>query len=266
VRLGRFTSITEVWNWIEQYFQQYEYNIKQILEYWQIYEIDPALLAELLRQGLSFYEEYRPDTHPETYSVDGDVQRYVDPESWAALRGGAGTAHSDETKLFTSQFRGSTIAGKWDNLRRPILLFNTSGIPDNALITAAKLRVRVSYKSVIGTNAPALTVVNALPASNTDLVNADYQLLGAAPLTTIIPVTYFVVGYFSEFIFAPSSFGVINKQGITKLGIREYRYDCLGATPIWTESYTGYQLDFNSAEEVAATRPHLCVNYFVPGE
>lgn len=266
MRLGRFTSITEVYNWIEQYFQQYNQDITQILENYQLYQTDLTEVTQLLLQTLSIREAFIPDKHVEVTSVDGYAYRNIGGSTgWADIHNGAGTNVDDSASYLGAVIASSVTTPTWASIWRGILLFDTSSIPSNAVITRARLRLccYVIYKGADW--GVKLVIVEANPASNVALATVDYQCLSATPLSSMISLVELYVGQFYEFEIAIEHFDVIDKDGITKLGLRDYQHDCLNQAPSWVASKSCGAL-FYSADYSTnlAFRPHLLIDYIVP--
>ena len=85
---------------------------------------------------LTFYS----DAHPETSSVDGVVtENQGGGVTWAALIVGAGTDFVDDGASGGIAFHPHADTNKWKQLDRGIFLFDTSGLPDDAVISSAIL-------------------------------------------------------------------------------------------------------------------------------
>ncbi|GAG58339.1 unnamed protein product, partial [marine sediment metagenome] len=82
-----------------------------------------------------------PDAHVEGATVDGHLVHTEDPEqNWAHLIAGEGTSFgdSDDTLYFVYAY---SVAGgdSYRQVNRGMALFDTSGLPDTALVSAATL-------------------------------------------------------------------------------------------------------------------------------
>ena len=143
---------------------------------------------------------------------------------------------------------------------RTFFLFDTFSIPPGKEILSAELDIFINTKSRITGSAPSWTVVKSWPISNTNIVAADYQNIGALPLTNIIPYADIVVGNYHTFTFTPEGLAAIIPGGITKLGIREYAYDCLNIEPPWA-NLEYCMVQFRMADDLRLTPPRLKVTY-----
>lgn len=115
-----------------------------------------------------------PDADPETNSVDGEVRRSpASPfETWNAIRTGAGDASSDNTatgRVFLAYFNTGH-----DFLWRIIHLYDTSSLTSGATISAAVSSFVTN--SVTDGWTDSVSVAGCTPASNTALVNADFNI------------------------------------------------------------------------------------------
>jgi hypothetical protein len=146
-----------------------------------------------------------------------------------------------------------------DKQYRSILSFNTSGLPDTAVITAVTLRLRTA--SVDGTD-PFTTHGNLLVdvrkgsfSGNPALQPEDFQApAGKNAVMTILnnPVS----GWYSRSM-AAAYFAHINKAGLTQFRLRFVLddNDDLGAD----------SLKFYSGDALAASiRPQLIIKYYMP--
>lgn len=206
------------------------------------------------------------DPHPEVTSVDGLVKRvwplvYPDPQTWAELRGGAGTIVADAGTLFTLDLRAGSNAGEWYWLSRVICLFDTSVIDPGHTILEASLSIKFSAPLNNFSLKPSLGVYASNPASDTGLVMADYSTFSDTLLSSTIPFDDIVSPWVHiPMVFIQAGLDAINKGGITKLGIRDATRDGPN-TPHWEEDKY-YQIHFHSTETVLdADRPYLTVKY-----
>jgi hypothetical protein len=265
VRLGRFTSITEVYDWITQYFNDYDIDIQQVLNNYQTYETNLTEVTQVLNVNTAEVVAFVPDKHTEVTSVDGYAAHAELDLAWAVLRGAAGNEVNDSAATITVSIYASVTTNKWYRIGRAILLFDTSAIPSDAYIVSAYLRVYVvSWSNNLGSSM-AVCVVSSSPASNVALAAADYAALGATPLSEPLLYDLTVVANYYDLKFNSAGLAAISKGGITKLGLRELKYDIKGAVPPWVSNMYDV-LTINSADytTTGARRPYLVVNYILP--
>ena len=265
MRLGRFTSITEVYNWIEQFFNEYNTDITQVLQTLQTYETNLEEITLILKQSVSLEEAFVPDRHTEVTCLDGSVIRTGSSGSWAALRDGAGNQASASGLTFAVTIASYTVLNTWMNLLRIILLFDTHTLPSNAYITQAVLRVYCAGKTDIATWATSLCVTGATPASDIDLVNADYGRVSDIVLSNRISTPAIYASQFVEFTLNPDGIAAIDKDGITRFALREATYDVANVAPPWISNQS-FTIAFNAADSTTYLdrRPLLFVSYILP--
>ena len=178
---------------------------------------------------LTFY----PDAHPESTSVDGRVDSGILDDSWAVVRGAAGGGSGDTEESVYVQFASLSVQDIWRYIIRVILLFDTSTIPADTVITSAVLEIYGTIKTIDGGVTPAINVFASNPASNVALQNSDYATLGTTPLATEIAYADWDTAGWNTFTLNATGLALINKGGITKLGLRESNYDATGISPTW---------------------------------
>ena len=116
---------------------------------------------------------------------------------------------------------------------RSVIHFDTSSLGAGATITAATLRIYVNSKSDADND--GISVVNSQIASNTAIVNADFDQVGDAVTTPTkfasdIDLGSITTGAYNEFALNAAGLAAISKTGITKLGLRTVN-DCAETTP-----------------------------------
>lgn len=206
---------------------------------------------------------YYPDADPETSSVDGRVQRSAS-ETWAVIRVGAGTDVYPSAALYNgSLISAAPTTNLFDVLTRSIMLFDTSGLPDNAIISAATLSVYGLMKTDALNISPDINVYSSNPASNTDLIAADFTTLGSTAFATAITyANWSLVGY-NDFTLNTSGIAAISKINVSKFGLRNANYDVSGDTVPWVVDAEAYTLGY-FAEQGTVYKPKLVVTYTVP--
>ncbi len=203
---------------------------------------------------------FYPDADPEVTSVDGAVGRWLVHDLWDDIRNGVGNWARDAVATAEVAIESDLAADKWAWLSRIILLFDTSSLPNGAIIVEASLRVYVhNFSDTLGAN-PTFNVFTSNPASNTALVPADYSQLGNAPLATPIAFADIVGNAYNTFTLNAAGRALINKAGITKLGIREASYDALDIEPGWLW-FKHIRFDINTADHPGGNPPELVVTY-----
>ena len=130
---------------------------------------------------------------------------------------------------------------------------------------SAVLTVYGSGKSDGLNISPTINVFASNPASNTQLIPADYATLGSTPLCDT-PITYadFKTGTPGDpntFALNAAGLAAISKTGITKLGLREASYDAPDiAPPPWVADKMSAITSW-SADKGGLYKPKLVVTY-----
>ena len=171
---------------------------------------------------------FYPDAHTESTSVDGSVYNTLgSTTTWALLKAGAGTTAnpSQASQTIAGHYRAS--AGAFYDLYRAMFLFDTSAIPDADTIDSGTFSVYGSAKSNDAGNAVELYLVAVTPASNVDLVAADFtqfNLTARKSDTNISYASYSVTGY-NDYTLNASGLADVSKTAITKFGtVAKYDY------------------------------------------
>lgn len=195
-----------------------------------------------------------PDPDVESTSVDGWINK-IDG-TWA-------TAH-DATSGDTASPSGAQIATRvaYDAINytiwRGAMLFDTSAIPDDATIDSAILSIWVVTKYTQN-NDSVQRLVTTTPASNTDIVLADYDQFGTVAQANDIAIADTTTGQYNDFTLNATGKGNISKTGISKFGIREVTYDISNVAPA---SGGSDGIDYYSADQTeTANDPKLVINY-----
>lgn len=206
---------------------------------------------------------YYPDANPETASVDGYVSRSVSSEIWSSLTSGAGTGKSDSGTFLANYIAASTTSNQFAILYRNIMLFDTSGLPDTAVVSAATLSIYGASKADSLSAAPDSNIYSSTPASNTALANADYGNLGSTAFSTAITYSSISTSGYNDFALNASGISAISLTGISKFGLRNANYDVANSAPNWV-SNAWTQVQFYASEGGAGFKPKLVVTYVIP--
>ena len=212
--------------------------------------------AELGRTTTVVY----PDTGagPTGGSIDGDVVRAVASESFATIRGGAGTtAVETSTSLFPWIDSRSLSSGNYKNLRRSIMTFDTSSIGDDEVSSAILALYGKGKLDQIG-HAPRLAVTSVSPAADDDIATADYAIANYGG-TEFASVTYagFSTSAYNDFEFDAAGRSHINGAGVTALAAM-LGHDIDNSEPSWAAGLT--YIEFWAADN-GANKPRLTIEH-----
>lgn len=222
-------------------------------------------LYEIIINGQPYV--FHPDKHPEVSSVDGRASHDAGlvGDTWANLRVAAGTEASDiGADLAVVYMSCGSAANSYSVIVRGLFLFDTSRIPDIAEILAATFSLRGTGK--VDTNGwlPDINVYSSNPASDTALIPGDYATLGVIAFcdNAIRYNSWSITGY-NNFALNAAGIAAINKQGITKFGVKNSNYDAGNNLPAWVDTggLDAYQLTCYCSEQGAGYKPTLTVSY-----
>lgn len=209
---------------------------------------------------------FYPDANPESTSCDGQSGYENGSESWAVMRAKTDGNFADANSVSVIVAVKNSGAGD-DGLGRGFLLFDTSSIPDGDTITSASLWLKPSNVESDPNGSYALAVVQSSPASDTDIMTADFDQCGSLNSpdegATRVAHADFSLDTYKEIPLNATGLSWISKTGITKLGIREGYYDIDGNDPTSGRS----AIRFHSADNTSgiSNAPKLVVEHSAGG-
>lgn len=151
-------------------------------------------------------------------SVDGYPYRGGVNQTFTNIRSGAGTGVSNSIASTSNSalLVASATTNQYAELDRDIMLFNTSSIPSNAVITSVDMYLYGSQKSnLLGTT--TLEIVSSNPASTSSLASSDYSTLGSTSFGSISYASFNLAAYTKVSLNA-SGLANITKAGTSKFG------------------------------------------------
>ena len=200
-------------------------------------------------------QKFYPDAHPENTSVDGWANRWITAYTFANIRIQAGQlAGPSDASNFGVNLTSTTASSKFNNMARSIFLFDTSVIPAGATITAATFDVYIVSKlnDLAMTNAhAALSLVGVAPASNIDLVAADFNIANWTFTRYAADIAYnnVTTSAFNTMALNAAGLALLNASakgpgGMAKLGLT-FAVDTDAGTPNWISAKTTrYEIDY----------------------
>ena len=208
---------------------------------------------------------FYPDADPESTSVDGYIDNST-AESWASKRAGSGVdAYHDGATIIVG-FSCWPPSPNFNGLKRAIILFDTSALPDDATISGTTMSIYGSYKEG-GANwaNDDINIYTSTPNTNTTLIASDYSQLGSTAQcdTAITYDNYDNAGY-NDFSFNATGIGNVSKTSISKFGVRTAYYDASNNDPGYI-AYASLVFTCYSADN-GSNKPKLVVTYTVSAE
>lgn len=146
-------------------------------------------------------------------------------------------------------------------ISRGFMNFDTSGLPDNATVTAVTLRLTPKVKY----DTSNIDVVLNSTASNTTVVGGDFDQVGDTGYGSYLYASAVVDSAYTLALDS-SIYELINKTGYTKLGLREHQ-DLTDTEPPLGNPGTYYAdgiVFYNQNETGTDKDPYLSVTYTVP--
>lgn len=214
--------------------------------------------------GVSKVQQFQSNISSGFTTVDGLVARSSVPEeTWATIIAGAG--NFNRVGGFTGgleyafSFTKGASAGKFTDMGRMILTFDTSFL-SGAVVVSATLSVYGNAKTDPVGDLPNLNVYGATPATNNNLVNADYGQTLAVAFSTPITYNNFSVTGYNNFALNDAGLLSINKTGITKFSLRNANYDVAAVTPVG-QTGNATQITIVTAD-FGSNQPILSILYY----
>lgn len=188
-------------------------------------------------------------------------------DTFANIRGGAGI----DSNVTDANFRIADITayedlfgpGDWFEIIRSIFLFDTNEVISGSTINSATFSVYGLAKDN-GVGDLDLSLIGSTPASNDDLVNADYSQLGSTRYASDISYASYSTSGYNDFTLNATGRSNIVAEGITKLGVR-IANDLDNSEPTWADFFAASSFSAYYADETGISKdPKLVVNYTLP--
>jgi len=196
-----------------------------------------------------------PDANVESTSVDGYIK--IDAQAtWAGVHDATSASGGARPNAALDQFARASIIGGTYYISRGFFLFDTSALPTGPNISSAVLSIYDSNNDTRNADTTAVHIVASTPASNTDLVDEDFDQVGSTSFASIALSSWVNTGAYNAFTLNASGISAISDSGISKYGARIAR-DLDNSAP------TGDNLtQCNFADQTGTTSdPKLVVTY-----
>lgn len=206
---------------------------------------------------------YYPDAHIESTSVDGDAIVDNCNMSWAQIIGANGTLSNDDGNnliLASTTARTGSPANRFNINIRGIALFDSSGLDDSAVISAASFNFDSITNKADALGTFDLHCILSSCASNTALVAADYQ---AFTRTNYGSIAWADI---SDSVWNRLSFNSTGIASVSKTGISKYMFM---SSWDYSQSFGGTWVAGANSAVVASSAdttsdPYLYVTYTIP--
>lgn len=164
---------------------------------------------------------YYPDADPETTTVDGYTGRVSVNEAWSTFWQAAGNTANDSSSAQEQLMALSDSTGtNWKHIIRSIFLFDTSGIGDTDLVSAATLSCWVADHGTTVVGDLDVSVVSSNPASNTAITSSDHTSCGTTKYATDVAISSMSNGAYKDWTLNSTGRSAVSTTGVTKLAIR----------------------------------------------
>mgnify|MGYP001580238810 CR=1 FL=1 len=159
-----------------------------------------------------------PDPDPETTSVDGNNQT-AGNGTWSVVHDATTGTVSDST---ANIWVVTALDTGLYQIARGFILFDTSSLPDDAVISAATVDLTNNSTSNTDINNMSLGIVASTPASNTAIAAGDFDnfTLHSDTVYGSIDLTAFIDNATHTITLNAGGITAIDKTGITKYGLR----------------------------------------------
>lgn len=241
---------------------------------WALFHAWDILIANNLNPAwnLGFDTFYPEAGHGgENTSVDGRLWYNGNEVTWATIHDAeVGTTSAPDEVGAPGEVACGIYMGdessKFDYLGRSIFIIDTSDLPDGAIITSAIFSAKgVSAHTGTGWEVTA-NVFSSNPASNNDLVSADYNITGfgaTAYADTGIACSSWNQSAYNDFTFNADGKTAVSKISVTKLALLDATYDVADSAPGWGSIEHSY-ISPKFADTAGTTSdPKLVVAYIV---
>ena len=209
-------------------------------------------------------DTFYSDSHPEVSSVDGFTGDTLANFNWASKVARPGNDSNDiNITIPITYIASSGDAGLWNSLYRSILLFDTSLLDDDIIISNVELHLYGTAKTdtFVPAIAPDANVYTSAPVSNTVVADGDFDSYGSIALCdTAITYANWAIDDWNIFIFNQDGINEISLDGITKLGLRNANYDVAISSPEWSAGKSA-SVSCSSADGNESQRPKLIISY-----
>lgn len=202
-----------------------------------------------------------------TPSLDGHVGLTSGNTTWHGVVSGAGTAsHATNRYIYLLKMYSDYVTeNQWDELYRGIMLFNTAGLPDDAVVSSATLSFYLTNKGDNGSFTPDLCLYSVTPDSDSTLIDFDYNTFGNTELSDKLTYAGLTLNAWNTFTLNAAGRAAISKTGMTRLGFRNSTYDVADEldpnnhNPVWVSGKTTYLYCYFRNEP--GYSPYLTIDY-----
>lgn len=203
------------------------------------------------------------ETYWSSGNGDGGLWRENANETYAAIRVGAGTTASLTGATKACYIVAKTTSPNFGEMDRVYLQFNTSDIPDDAIIDSAILGVSANTKSN-NLGSPTYGITRFRPTTNGTTVKGDYNRTDDEYLSDTQIAYSSLSSSYNNFSLNSLGLSNVSKTAYSNYMVRD-SWDVSGVFGgSWSSGASTY-VNFNMSEQTGTTRdPFLEVTYHIP--
>jgi len=168
-------------------------------------------------------------------STVGFARKNSGGESWSSIRDGSGTnAFLNEVETDISS---GSVTDEWTYLARGIFIFDTSSLPDDAVITSSTFRFQGAGSPSSDDFVDSINLTTVQTVTDNNIVSADYAIAnyGSSRLSSDLEVADISVSDWNNFLLNSTGRSVISQEGFTKISTR-LSADIDDVEPTWVSS------------------------------
>lgn len=233
--------------------------------WWIMHYMDEFFLDRFLPQyswGFTTLTAY-PDPNPETSTVDGATE-HIDTGglAFSSIVAAAGTNSDDTSAVDIMWMRADGNTDEWDILTRFLHLFDTSSIDSGDAIDSGVYSVWITAEE--HPHGGSIVGCASNPASNTAVAAGDFDAFGDTKFTNEQVLSSITTGQYTNLTLNTPGKAAVDKDGITKLGIRHV-FDIEDSAPTWISGGQRDQISAYFSDQTGSSNdPKLVLEHSVP--
>lgn len=185
-----------------------------------------------------------------------EISNNTDNQSWADKISTDGNDNGD-TRVSCTNITNGTNNETWGSNVRGIISFDTSSLPDDAVVSSSTLYITGKNKTDGLSITPSIVLVEFSGNADTPS-NSDYTSFGSTDFSSVITYANFSQESLMGFTLNTNGKSFISNNGQTNFGCINYNYDFLEVAPDYS-SASSYLIAYNKAS--SSTSPFLVVEW-----
>jgi hypothetical protein len=215
--------------------------------------------AKQLNFGFDTLTQYPGSTGADD-PVDGSVARRGVSETFATIRGGAGTeADTTTADMFPVRLSATSTTDQYSDLFRGFFDFDTSSLGAGAILSAATISFFGTSKSDGLGGTQAMHVAANTVTSTTALATSDYGNVASTTFGNVTIAAYSTSAY-NDIALNASGISNISLTGVSKLATR-LACDINNSAPTWISGSDAFVKAYQAEQAGTTNDPKLVVTY-----